>query len=95
MGKAKAAGPAVLTANDLLTGAIVYWSGAAWTPSADAAQRATGADAREALAAIGHDAEARNEVVGAYLVVLDASGERPVALRERQRLAGPLATLPA
>lgn len=90
----KAKGPAVLTANDLLSGAIVYWTGESWSRSINAALRAADDADKAALCAVGAQAEASNTVVGAYLIVLDATGE-PVALRERQRLAGPLATLNA
>lgn len=94
MAKAKHTGPAVLTANHLLSGAVVFWTGTGWSPRLDEAERAADADARAALDAVGLYEEAANTVVGAYLVVLDEAGT-PVALRERQRLAGPLATLAA
>ncbi len=40
MAKLKPATVAILTANDLLSGAIVYWTGSAWSQAAAAAQRA-------------------------------------------------------
>lgn len=95
MPKAKSNGPSVLTANDLLSGAIVYWTGSAWSRSILNAVRARDEAARADLTDVGAAAEAKNLVVGAYLVALDDAGERPVALRERQRLAGPFATLDA
>lgn len=90
---AKTNGPAVLTANDLLTGAIVYWTGARWSERFAEAARADAAE-RDTLTAVGADEEARNVVVGAYLVTLGADGA-PALLRERQRLAGPSIALPS
>ena len=95
MAKAKHTGPVVLTANDLLTGLIVYWTGTAWSRHFDEAQRGSGAEARATFEAIGQKAEAANEIVGPYLVVLDEAGASPIALRERQRHAGPLSLLSA
>lgn len=86
----KPQGPALLTANDLLSGVIVYWTGTGWSRDIDAATRANTDEARMALEAAGRAAEDANTVVGAYLITLDASGA-PAALRERRRLAGPLA----
>ena len=85
----KANGPSVLTANDLLSGAIVYWTDGDWTQAIDQATRAFDAAGREALAAKGASEEAANRVVGAYLMTLDPITETPVLMRERQRLAGP------
>jgi len=95
MAKKRAVGPAVLTANDLLTGDVVFWTGTDWTRAFAAAVRGAGAAEHEALAAIGREEEAGNRVVGAYLVVLDPVGGAPVELRERRRLAGPSITIPA
>lgn len=94
MAKIKATSTAVLTANDLLSGAIVYWDGAAWETSLATAKRATGADAQATLEAAGKAEEAANTVVGAYLMALDPVSGEPIALRERQRLAGPSIALP-
>ena len=87
---AKTNGPSVLTANDLLSGAIVYWRAeTGWTEAIDQATPALDAAGREALAAKGASEEAANRVVGAYLMALDPITETPVLMRERQRLAGP------
>jgi len=94
MAKIKPTSTAVLTANDLLTGAIVYWTGAEWARSIAFAKRATGAEAQETLEAAGKAEEAANTVVGAYLMALDPVSGTPIELRERQRLAGPSIALP-
>ncbi|MEM7693747.1 MAG: DUF2849 domain-containing protein [Pseudomonadota bacterium] len=80
--------PVLLTANDLLSGEIVYWTGAAWSPSAAFAKTARGDDAA-ALKHVGATEEAAQIVVGANLVTLDPITLRPIALRERQRMDGP------
>lgn len=95
MAKKRSAGPAVLTANDLLTGDVVFWTGVDWARSIDAAVRGVGEDEREALAGIGRSEEAQNRVVGAYLVALDPVTGSPAELRERRRLAGPSIAIPA
>ena len=89
MAKKRPAGPAVLTANTLEAGTVVFWTGDAWSPSMADAARAEGSDAQGALAATGRSEEDNNRVVGAYLVVLDPETGAPAALRERRRLAGP------
>ena len=87
------AGPSVLTANEILTGAIVYWTGDDWTTDIAAALR-VGPDAHAPLEEAGRREEAANRVVGAYLMALDAETGEPVLLRERRRLAGPSFALP-
>ncbi|MCF3932918.1 DUF2849 domain-containing protein [Acuticoccus sp. M5D2P5] len=87
-------GPSILTANEILSGEVVYWSGDAWSRSVDDAVRAGDDGARETLTATGKAEEDANRVVGAYLVVLDAVTSVPVELRERRRLAGPSFPLP-
>jgi hypothetical protein len=94
MAKRRIRGPAVLTANDLLTGDVVFWTGIGWSRAIGEAVRITGEEECEALAAIGRCEEAENRVVGAYLVVLDPVTGAPVELRERRRLAGPSIPLP-
>jgi agmatine/peptidylarginine deiminase len=89
----KLKGPEVLTANELLSGRIVFWTGSGWGGDIHAATRATDDDVRAALAATGKAEEATNHVVAAYLVEIDGSGT-PVELRERRRLAGPSILLP-
>ncbi|MEM6846871.1 MAG: DUF2849 domain-containing protein [Pseudomonadota bacterium] len=89
MAKAQRDGPRVLTANDLLTGEIVYWTGGSWAPSSGFAKIASSDDDAAELEAVGAREEAAQTVVGANLVVLDAITLRPFALRERQRMDGP------
>ncbi len=77
--------PQVLTANDLLTGTVVFWTGSAW--STDPATACIFADPASQQAALG-DAEAdAGRVVGAYLADVDEG--RLVRLRERIRTTGP------
>ncbi|MGF1658913.1 MAG: DUF2849 domain-containing protein [Rubrimonas sp.] len=86
-------GPVVLTANDLLTGEVVWADGAGgWTRALAQAAIFPGLEAAAALA----EAEARSgEVVGPYLVeVQPGPPPRPKALREAIRAQGPT-TLPA
>lgn len=90
----KIKGPSILTANDLLTGAIVYWTGSAWSRAVEDAARAGDDEAREALTAAGKAEEGRNAVVGAYLFEVDATTGVPLELRERHRLGGPSIALP-
>ncbi|UOM34694.1 DUF2849 domain-containing protein [Acuticoccus sp. I52.16.1] len=87
------AGPSVLTANEILTGAIVYWTGSDWSTDIETAERA-GPDARAPLEDVGRREEAANRVVGAYLMALDPVTGEPVLLRERRRLSGPSFALP-
>ena len=94
MAKLKPTSTAILTANDLLTGAIVYWTGTAWSRALDDAKRASDAEGHNALEAIGAAEEAVDNVVGAYLVALDPMSGKPLALRERQRWFGPSVALP-
>ena len=87
-------GPSVLTANEIMTGAIVYWTGDDWSTDIAEAERA-GPDGRAALEEIARGEEDGNRVVGAYLMALDPATNLPVLLRERHRLAGPSIALPS
>ena len=80
----------VLTANDLLSGRVVWWTGERWTERFAVALRTTDSEALEALA---HEEEAADRVVGAALVRLGADGG-PAGLREARRLSGPSIALP-
>ncbi|MFN7145725.1 MAG: DUF2849 domain-containing protein, partial [Myxococcota bacterium] len=42
MARKRASGPAVLTANDLLTGDVVFWTDIGWTRAIDGAARGNG-----------------------------------------------------
>ncbi len=88
---------AVLTANDLLTGDVVYWAQQGhWSRHAEMAERAIDADQRQVLTETGLAQEAANLVVGAYLVDLSGDGvnARPKLLREARRRSGPSIALP-
>ena len=90
----KAYGPIVLTANDILTGRIVWWSTRGWSEDFGRAVRASTRDEREALESIASIEELNCGVVGAVPVTLDDEGA-PAGLRERRRLAGPSIPLPS
>ncbi len=84
--------PAMLVANDLLSGEVVFRKKNGWTPNAASAQIAYDAAAAQALEMAGQIAAARNEVVEAYLVdvVITADGiPVPTHFRERFRTMGP------
>lgn len=90
---AKQLGPQVLTANDLLTGGMVWWAGDSWSPRFEAAVRAGDEGMRAALGAAAVAQEAADVVVGAALITVGADG-LPTGLREGRRLAGPSIALP-
>ena len=93
MPKLKPTAIAILTANDLRTGEIVYWTGAGWSPPPEAAARAGDPDGHAALAAKGEAEEAANTVVSVAVIALDLAGV-PTSLREQRRMAGPSIALP-
>ena len=85
-----------LTANDLRTGEVVFWTHQkTWSVEADQAMLATTKAAQDALAQVLKDPHLELEVVGAYLVNLAACDtsqalkNHPKKFRERRRLAGP------
>ena len=83
---------AVLTANDLLSGRVVWWTGSDWSEAYGDAATAAAEDA--GLTARAAAEEAANRVVGAIVVALDEAGA-PKGLREGRRHAGPSIALPA
>ena len=89
MAKKPRTGPAVLTANELTTGRVVFWTGASWSHRIAEAARASSDEARLELEAVAKAEEGANRVTGAYLMTLDALTGEPVLLREKHRLAGP------
>ncbi len=89
----KTFGPHIVSANDLLTGAVVVWTGSSWSTDAHAARVYLEPDEQQRALAL---AEAdSNRVVGAYLVAVAAQPGRaaPVRLREQIRVAGPTVRL--
>lgn len=90
---------AVLTANDVRSGDIVFWSAdGSWTTDISDALISHGTETAETLLSKGQAEEAANRVVGTYLVALrpeDSAGPVPLKLREIRRLAGPSLPVPA
>ena len=84
--------PAILFANDLLDGDVLFLGAAGWTRDPAGAAIAQTQDEADALQKRGDASAARNEVVDVYLaeVALDGAG-RPVPkhFRERFRTLGP------
>ena len=89
-----------LTANDLRTGEIVFWTDrGVWSSEADQALLAQNEDEQEALTKTLENPQIELEVVGPYLVNAAEAGDDslspsfPKKLREGRRLAGPSPTL--
>jgi hypothetical protein len=84
---------AILTANDVRNGDVVFWTeDQTWSLSIDDAAIGYGKEETDQLTEVGTLAEAANTVVGAYLVALkpeESNARTPVKLREVRRLAGP------
>jgi hypothetical protein len=77
----------ILTANDLRSGAVLWWSGAGWSPFVDDAVD-VGDDAEDILAR----EEAARRVTAAYAIEasIDAAGHvRPAHIKDRVRALGP------
>ena len=92
--KARNEGAKVITANDLLTGRVVYWTAErSWTESLERALVVEGDRALAELALATAD-EARS--VGPYLMDVEPGGipSGRARLRETIRLAGPTISLP-
>ena len=81
----------VLTANDLSSGKILFWTGDDWSKDFTDAQVALDEGQGSALEATGKQAEQSNRVVGSYLIAVTPQGQ-PLELREAVRLQGALAT---
>lgn len=79
--------PSVLTANHLLDGDTVWWTGAGWSQDIKDAKIAATPDAATELEALGSSAGFEAEVVGPYLVQVDATNGAtyPVVRREAIR----------
>ena len=84
---AKAFSPAVLTANHLLDGDAVWWTGAGWNADIAHAKIASTPEEREAFDAIALSPAHEADVVGPYLVDVSvtADGARPTVRREAIR----------
>lgn len=84
---------AILTANDVRSGDIVFWTAASnWSTDIEQALIGYGKEETDALAAAGLAAESANAVVGTYLIALkpeETTARIPVKMREVRRLAGP------
>lgn len=82
---AKAFHPAVLTANNLLDGDAVWWTGAEWSRDIAAAEIASDREATDALTALIDCPAFEAEVVGPYLVDI-APGKTPRPLVRREAI---------
>ena len=82
-----------LTANDLLSGRVVWWTGSRWSEDFADALPARDEAARAGLAATALIEEGEDRVVGALVIGLGPDG-LPLGLREGRRLAGPSIDLP-
>jgi sulfite reductase (NADPH) hemoprotein beta-component len=84
--------PAILIANDLLSGDVVFRARTSWSRDPRDAGVATSVEAASALEAEGKASMARNEVIDAYLVDVDvneAGVPVPRHFRERYKILGP------
>ena len=83
----KISGPQILTANDLLTGEVVFWTGSDWSPDYRDAQVL--AETAEQQAALKTAEAAADIVVGPYLAAVAANDPTPTHYREAIRTRGP------
>jgi hypothetical protein len=83
---AKAFQPAVLTANDLIEGDAVWWTGAAWSRDIASAKVATTPEAVEKLAALGATPLMEASAVGPYTVEVALAGGAPSPISRRERI---------
>jgi hypothetical protein len=82
----------ILTANRLIDGDVVYYTGdGGWSTAIDAARLAADKDGAAALEAIGAKAVATQTIVAPYLIEVEEQGGRilPLRYRERIRAFGP------
>lgn len=77
--------PSVLTANHLLDGDTVWWTGASWTRDIGKAEIVSSPEAAAVLELLSRDATFEAEVVGPYLVEIDVASREPVVRREAIR----------
>ena len=83
---AKAFNPAVLTANALVEGDAVWWTGAGWSRDIAAAKVAETPEAAASLEALGKTPLMEASAVGPYLVEVDLASGRPEPLVRRERI---------
>ncbi|MDB5644161.1 MAG: hypothetical protein JWN07_3478 [Hyphomicrobiales bacterium] len=84
--------PAILLANDLLDGEVVFWTGSAWSPLPGDALVARDDEAAAQLEQAAQAGLAAQKVVDAYLVdvAVDAAGvATPRHYREKIKTEGP------
>src|SRR5690606_27451654 len=84
--------PAILLANDLLDGDVVFWTPAGWSRDSTLSLIARDEEGARELERIGLEGFARSEVVDAYLVDVELDGKghpMPRHFRERTKLLGP------
>lgn len=83
----------ILTANDLISGDIVYWGqNEAWTKQFSNSLSILTEEDKDKLEQIGKQEENNNIVVGAYIISLQKQADGrlyPLALREQHRIQGP------
>ncbi len=83
----KISGPQILTANHLLSGEVVFWTGDGWSP--DYRDAEVFPEAAEQQAALKMAEAASDVVVGAYLAAVAADDPTPTHFREAIRTRGP------
>lgn len=83
---AKTSLPAALTANDLLEGDAVWWTGAGWSRDIAEAAVAETAEAAETLAAEAGAPAHEATVVGPYLVEVRVSAGAPFPTLRREAI---------
>jgi hypothetical protein len=84
--------PAILLANDLLSGDVVFRTVAGWSRDPKDARVVNSVEDAQTLEAEGAGAMKRNEVIEAYLVDVDVNAEAlpvPRHFRERYKILGP------
>ena len=83
---AKPFNPAVLTANALIEGDAVWWTGAGWSRDIAMAKVATTPDAAEKLAALGATPLMEASAVGPYTVEVEINSGQPSPISRRERI---------
>ncbi|MGB0507529.1 MAG: DUF2849 domain-containing protein [Pikeienuella sp.] len=76
----------VLTANHLIEGDAVWWTGTSWSRDIADATIANSPDAATQLEALGSSAGFESEVVGPYLVEVSATDTAPQPIVRREAI---------